>query len=94
MDGPQNVGLHTSPLHFYIGPVVFQDSAQATVEGDTWGEEQPDASQDEVPGEAEEQSWEDEEIQEEETELGEEAVGEDGEPPPEEADLFWKVALD
>ncbi|OLQ00764.1 hypothetical protein AK812_SmicGene16545 [Symbiodinium microadriaticum] len=65
----------------------MEDSAQATVEGDTWGEEQPDASQDEVLGEAEEQPCEDEEIQEEETELGEEALGEDGEPPPEEADL-------
>ncbi|CAE7747257.1 unnamed protein product, partial [Symbiodinium sp. KB8] len=62
----------------------MEDSAQATVEGDTWGEEQPDASQDEVLGEAEEQPCEDEEIQEEETELGEEALGEDGEPPPEE----------
>ena len=42
----------------------------------------------EVPGEAEDQPWEDEELQEDEMELGE-AVGEDGEPPPEEADSVW-----
>lgn len=50
-----------------------QDSTEA--EGDAWGEE-----------EAEDQLWEDEELQEDELELGE-AVGEDGEPPPEEEEL-------
>ena len=43
----------------------------------------------EVPGEAEDQPWEGEEFQEDERELGEEALGEDGEPPPEEADSVW-----
>ncbi|CAE7679129.1 rluC, partial [Symbiodinium sp. CCMP2456] len=52
-----------------------QESTDATAEGDAWGEE-----------EAEDQPWEDEEFQEDEMELGE-AVGEDGEPPPEEEEL-------
>jgi len=47
-------------------------------------EEQRQEEIDEVPGEAEDQPWEGEEFQEDERELGEEAVGEDSEPPPEE----------
>eukprot|EP00439_Symbiodinium_sp_Y106_P079037 s1215_g17.t2 len=52
-------------------------------------EEQRQEEIDEVPGEAEDQPWEGEEFQEDERELGEEAVGEDSEPPPEEADSVF-----
>ena len=54
-------------------------------------EEQRQEEIDEVPGEAEDQPWEGEEFQEDERELGEEAVGEDSEPPPEEADSVFGV---
>ena len=76
-------------LHAFLSS---QDSTEA--EGDAWGEEEAEALElcqeetVEVPGEAEDQLWEDEELQEDEMELGE-AVGEDGEPPPEEADSVW-----
>ncbi|CAE7646266.1 rluC [Symbiodinium sp. CCMP2592] len=75
-----------------------QDSAEATAEGDAWGEEPGEAFElcqdetEELPGEVEDQPWEAEEFQEEERELGEEVLGEDGEPPPEEEELSLEHA--